>query len=99
MSKKSNPELPGVEGKGVSPLCIEDIEKKIAKYEKKKDARCAESPGEIAAKKELREALHAHRDELPVTEDGTPFYRYDGKDYLLKETLATRKVVEEDNED
>ena len=51
MSKKT-PELPGVEGEGVSPLEIPEIEKAISEYEKKKEARCAETPGEIAAKQE-----------------------------------------------
>lgn len=86
-----------MEGKGVEAASISEIDQLISKYERKKEARCAESPGEVAAKTELRQALHAHRAELPVKEDGSPFYRYEGRDYLLTETLKVR-TVEQDGE-
>ena len=92
-----NQELP-ISGPGVSPLEIPSIEKAISKYQKKKEARCQASPGELAAKKELREELHAHRDELPKNEEGTPFYRMDGRDYLLEESLKIQKVEGEDED-
>jgi len=92
-------ELPGITGKGVAPLEIKEIDKAIAKYQKKKEARCLASPDEIVAKREVREQLHAHRDELPHNEDGTPFYRYDGRDYLLEEKLKVVKVDEDEEED
>jgi len=97
---KKTPELPGVEGPGVSPIEIPEIEKAIWKYQKRKEARCAESPGEIAAKKELRDLLHAHRDQLPVNEDGVPFYRSGDRDYALEEIMRVRRVeTETDDED
>lgn len=85
-------------GPGVSPLEIPAIEKAINKYQKKKEARCQASPGELAAKQELRELLHAHREELPKNSQGTPFYRYDERDYLLEESLKIQKVEGEETE-
>lgn len=94
-----NRELPGIEGEGVAPIEIPEIDKAIAKYQRKKEARCAASPDEIVAKKEVRELLHAHRDELPVNGDGVPFYRCDDRDYLLEEKLKVRKVHDDDDDD
>lgn len=89
-------DLPGVEGRGVSIPKIEAIEKAIAKYERKKEARCAVSPAEIAAKQELQVALHESRDKLPL-KDGVPFYRCDDRDYFLEEVLKIKKVESEED--
>lgn len=92
--KPKTGELPGVTGPGVSPLKIEAVDKAISNYEKKKSARCAESPGELEAKKNLLAILHQHRDKLPL-EDGVPFYRsteYEC-DFRLEEKLK-RKAIE-----
>lgn len=91
MSRKTQ-ELPNMEGPGVAPLEIPEIDKAINRYQKRKEARCAESPGEVAAKKELKALLHAHRDKLPRNEEGTPFYRYDDRDYLLEEKLSVKRA-------
>lgn len=93
-----NEEL-GLSGAGVELLEIPDIEKAIAKYQKKKEARCQVSPAELAAKQELAEILHAHREELPVNGDGVPFYRCDDRDYLLLEKLKVRKVATPEDDD
>jgi hypothetical protein len=93
-----NSEL-GLEGKGVSALEIPEIEKAISKYQRKKDARCEASPDEIVAKRELQKLLHAHRDELPVSAEGVPFYRSDERDYLLEEKLKIRKVHADDDDE
>lgn len=85
------PDLPGVEGEGVVPVSIADIDKAIGKYERAKEKRCAESPKEIGAKQELRALLHTHRAALPVNGDGQPFYRSEGVDYCLEETLKRRR--------
>lgn len=74
-------------GAGVAPLVIPEVAKAVSKYEKKKEARCNASPGEIAAKAELKELLHAHRDKLPMNDDGNPYYRHEGADYVLEEKL------------
>ena len=93
-----NPEL-GLEGDGVEPMEISEIDKAIAKYQRKKEARCQVSPGEIEAKRELQDALHKYRDELPRKPDGTPFYRSEDRDYLLEEKLAIKKVESPDDDD
>lgn len=98
MPKAKTEELP-ISGEGVSPLKIEELEKAISKYERKKEARCNESPGEIAAKKELKALLHQFKDKLPVNGDGCPFYRCDDRDYVLTESLKVRKVNEEGDDD
>lgn len=86
-----NSEL-GLSGPGVAPLEIPEVEKAIAKYQKKKEARCAVSPDEVSAKNELRRLLHKHRDELPVDGEGNPFYRSGDRDYFLEEKLKVVKV-------
>lgn len=92
-------ELPGMEGEGVAALEIEEIDKAIAKYQRKKEARCTASPGEIAAKQDLRDLLHKHRAKLPVNGDGVPFYRSEDRDYLLEEKLKVRKVESAEDTD
>lgn len=104
MAKKKKPatteELPGVEGPGVAPLSIPEIDAAVRKYERKKEARCAASPDEIAAKSDLKKLLHEHRDQLPKNDEGQFFYRHDGVDYILDESLKRRKVdTGEDGED
>lgn len=91
-AKEKQPELDGVEGTGVSPLSLPDVNKAINRYEKMKNARCEASPGEIEAKQKLKAVLHANREALPKNEHGVPFYRYEDVDYLLEEKLLRRKV-------
>lgn len=92
-------DLPGVEGPGVSTVKIAEIDKAIAKYQKKKEARCAVSPDEIVAKNELRAALHANRDRLPVDGEGVPFYVSDDRRYSLQEKLKIEKVGGDEEDD
>lgn len=88
MAKRTKtPDLPGMDGPGVAPISILAIDKAVDAYERKKDKRCEASPGEISAKRDLKELLGKHRDELPVNEDGQRFYRRDGVDYILTEVL------------
>lgn len=94
-----NTELPGMEGEGVAVLEIEEIDKAISKYQRKKEARCQVSPGEIEAKQELAAALHKHRNKLPLSPEGVPFYRSDGRDYLLLEKLKVRKIETPEDDD
>lgn len=96
---KKQPELPAIDGPGVAPLEIKDIDKAISKYQRLKDVRCQASPGEIEAKQALKAVLHAHRDELPVNAEGVPFYRSEDRDYLLTESLKVRKVEGAEDED
>ena len=80
-------ELPLGGGPGVEPLVISDIDRAVDAYETKKNKRCEASPGELAAKSELKELLIKHREELHTNEDGQRFYRKDGVDYILTEVL------------
>jgi hypothetical protein len=98
-SKASTPPLPGISGEGVSPLSIPEIDKAISKYEKRKEARCQASPGEIEAKRELTALLHANSDKLPKNGDGNRFYRVDGVDYILEEKMKRQKVDDGTSED
>jgi hypothetical protein len=90
--KKDKTQEMGLTGHGVEPIHIPAIDSAIAKYEKKKEARCNASPGEIAAKADLKEQLSIHRDKLPTNEDGQRFYRHDGVDYILDEVLKRRSA-------
>lgn len=87
-------DLPGMTGKGVAPLAIPALTKAINAYERKKEARCQVSPGEILAKRDVLALLHKHREELPVNEEGQRFYRYDGVDYILEEVMKRRAADE-----
>ena len=87
----TTPEL-GLEGKGVAPVKINDVDKAISRYERAKEKRCQASPAEIAAKQELAAMLHHHKDSLPRNEEGNAFYRHEGRDYVLEEKLKCRKV-------
>lgn len=86
-------DLPAMTGPGVEKLNLPSINKLIETYEKKKEARCKVSPAEITAKGELLDALHKSREKLPVNGDGNHFYRYEGVDYVLEESLRRRKVA------
>ncbi len=83
-------ELPLGGGKGVAPLVIPALAKAVGRYETAKNRRCSESPKEIAAKAELQDLLHKHRDELPRDKEGAPFYRCDERDYVLEEKMKIR---------
>lgn len=90
--KAKTEDLPGIQGKGVAPLKIPNIDKAIRSYENKKEKRCEASPGEISAKRDLKALLHEHAAELPLNEDGQKFYRYEGVDYILEETLKRKRA-------
>lgn len=90
------PDLTGLEGgPGVTGIVIPAVDAAVDRYEKKKEERCKASPGEIAAKGELKELLAKHREELSVNGDGQRFYRRDGADYILDEVLKRRAVSTE----
>ena len=87
-------ELPGVTGPGVEPMFIPTLDKFIVKYETAKAKRCAESPGELNAKKELKFALHQQAASLPLNAEGVKYYRsseYE-KDYILEEKLTVKSI-------
>lgn len=90
-------DLPGIgSGKGVVGVVIPSLTKAINAYERKKDARCQVSPGEVSAKREVLALLAKNRDALPVNEQGHRFYRHDGVDYILDEVMKRRTADEAD---
>jgi hypothetical protein len=92
-------ELPGMKGPGVEVLVIAEIDAAVDTYEKKKAKRCEVSPAEIAAKRELRDLLIQNREKLHVDkETGKRFYRREGVDYIIEETIK-RHAVLSDNEE
>jgi len=99
MARKKQEELPAMDGPGVAALEIPELEKAISKYQRKKEARCQASPDEISAKTELKALLHQHRASLPINAEGVPFYRSDGRDYVLEEKLKVKRVEGADEEE
>lgn len=97
LGKLRTAELDGMTGKGVEVLVLPSLDKAIEKYEQKKEARCKVSPAEVAAKDELLKTLHANRDKLPKNDDGNFYYRYEGVDYVLEESLKRKKVSSGDD--
>lgn len=71
-------ELPGVEGPGVAPKSIPEIETLADAYVAARDSRQRLTDKEVAAKQRLAEALHEHADEIGKNPDGEIKYVYRG---------------------
>jgi len=107
MALKTKPknivELPGIEGEGVAPLSIPEIDKLAKQYIHERGKRCDMTPKELKAKKNLIGAIHKHIDAgtLKKDRDGTVVYRYDDQTIILKQGKETIKVkdVSEPEED
>jgi hypothetical protein len=80
MAKAKTQELPGVEGPGVSPVSIPEIEKLADAYVDARDKRVKLTTKEVEAKTNLLAALHAHEKEIGKTADGEIRYVYNGGD-------------------
>lgn len=76
MTTNNQNDLPGVEGPGVAPIKIDEIDQLAEEYVKIRDKRCTISPKEIAAKQELIDAVKRHREQLGADEEGTIRYAY-----------------------
>ena len=83
-------------GPGVAPLRIEAIDKAAKKYEGFKEERAQISPEEKDAKLMLHALLLDNRDKLPTNADGKKFYRTDGVDYILDETMKRKSAKDSD---
>lgn len=95
--KKAQAEL-GIEGAGVAPVVIPEVEAAADKYIKIKDARCKISPKEIAAKGELIDVIHKNREKLGQNAAGETIYRYD--DLVIKLIPGPEKLsIKEARED
>lgn len=62
-ARAANQEL-GLEGRGVEPVRIQEIDDAIAEYVPLRDARVEASKHEVAAKKKLVDLIHAHKESL-----------------------------------
>jgi len=86
-----------IEGAGVAPVTVPEIDKLADVYIKERDKRMKQTPREVAAKGRLIDALHANADKLR-NPDGDIVYRMD--DLLItltpgKEKLQVRDVSEQ----
>jgi hypothetical protein len=98
MAKPKVIDLPGIEGKGVAPLRIADVDKLAEAYVRERDKRLKMTPREVAAKQNLIAALHAHDKEIRQS-DGKLVYRYDEMVITLtpgKEKLKVEPYEEEE---
>jgi len=89
-------ELPAIEGIGVAPIKIPEIDVLVDAYVKEKDKRMKQTPKEIAAKEELIDAMHLHADKLEQ-DDGTLLYRYGDMRVIVepgKEKLKVKEVFQ-----
>src|SRR5258705_9472646 len=101
-TEPSAADLPGVEGPGVAQVSIPDINKLCEAYVKERDKRTQQTPLEIAAKKKLIDAIHAHESEIGKDSNGEIVYRYGDTVITLKpgkETLKVKEVSAGDEED
>jgi hypothetical protein len=78
-TKPRTAELPGVDGPGVAPKHIAEVEKLADAYVDARDARMRRTEVEVKAKEKLAEALHKHADEIGKNPDtGEIKYVYRG---------------------
>ena len=100
-SRNKTPSLPAMTGPGVETPKIPALDKLVRKYEAAKQKRVEASPDEIAAKNELKFALHQNAATLPVNSDGLRFYRSEEyeKDFVLEEKLKMKKFGADDEDD
>ncbi|HVJ57748.1 MAG TPA: hypothetical protein VM574_07920 [Terrimicrobiaceae bacterium] len=85
-----------IEGPGVSPLHLPEVDDLAQRYIKERDKRLIQTPKEVAAKRMLIDALHNHEKEI-TQPDGQLVYRYDemkitlipGKEKLRVEEITT----------
>jgi len=75
---KRQADLPGVEGPGVSPVTIPEVEDLADKYVEARDKRMRLGEKEVEAKTALTTALHAHESEIGKDAEGAIRYVYHG---------------------
>jgi hypothetical protein len=71
-------DLPGVEGPGVAPVSIPEIETLADEYVVARDRRMKLTEKEVDAKQKLSTALHKHADTIGKNEAGEIKYVYRG---------------------
>jgi hypothetical protein len=93
MPKPKNTDLPGIEGAGVAPVRIPEIDQLAEKYVRERDKRCAMTPKEIAAKQALMDAIHTHADQIGRDAGGVIRYHYDDSVVTLAPGKEKLKVT------
>ena len=86
-------ELPAIEGVGVAPIRIPELDALAEAYIKERDKRMKQTPKEAAAKEELIDAMHENADKL-LQPDGTLLYRYADMRVTLEPGKEKLKVKE-----
>lgn len=81
----NDPNALGLTGPGVEVKRIGSLTKKINDYLEIKDARCALTPKEVAAKKDVIAEMEKHADELRDSQTGNLMYQIDDKHYVVIE--------------
>lgn len=92
-------ELPGIEGPGVAPVAIEEIDQLVDAYVLRRDARMERTRQEVDAKSKLIIALHANVDKIGKDKDGAIVYRHQDLIVTLragKDELKVRTTAEEE---
>jgi hypothetical protein len=92
-------ELPGVEGPGVAPVNIPELDRQVRKYNKAKNERIAKSVTEIAEKASLIAMLHGNVDRIGKGPDGTITYKCDGLVTTLTPTKEKLSVKSESDDE
>lgn len=90
-----------MEGPGVAPVRIKEVDELAEDYVKERDKRCRQTPKEVAAKTKLIEALHKHADAIGRDTQGVLRYEFD--DFVIelkpgKEKLKVSTANEYDEE-
>jgi len=90
-----------IEGTGVSPVRIAEVDRLAEAYVKERDKRLKQTPKEVVAKGKLIDALHANADKIRQP-DGSLVYRYDEMIVTLtagKEQLKVKDIEKEEEDD
>jgi hypothetical protein len=91
---KKQADLPAMEGPGVAPVKIPQVDALAEAYIKERDKRLKLTPKEVSAKQRLVDALHAHADKIGLQPDGTIVYRYDTVVITLTPGKEKLKVID-----
>ena len=92
--KKTEPQddLQGIEGPGVAPVRIKELDQAIDAYVAERDKRMTMTKKEVAAKTKLSELMHKHEAEIGKDSNGEIIYRYNDEVAVLKPGKEELKV-------
>ncbi len=98
--RKKQTELP-IEGPGVAPVKIKELDAAAADYVDVRDRRMSLTEKEIEAKRDLIHLMHKHEEKLGRDGDGVLRYKYDDENLVVElkpgdETLKVKKGTSDD---